>query len=315
MALLPGSLAIDTADNAVCAAAPVNNFDQRGVTRPNGVNCDVGAYEAFTATLTVAGAGTGSGTMTGGPIACTSTAGVTSGTCSDSPGAVTAYVITATANVGSTFTGWSGCDSLTGLSGEVCHVSLSGPNRTVTATFARTATGGGGGGGSPITVGDPAVSKTGSPGSATVGETVVWTIVASNPGQSPSNPTTLTDNIPSQFDIQSATGTNGATTGVSGQTVTISIPALPPGGSATITITTIANSTALPGQICNTATNQAGVQYTGCVTILPANLPPTGGPSPLVAELVSLWPALIGLVGLLALGGWIMMRRGDLQSP
>lgn len=33
-------------DNAVCAAAPVNSKDQRGVPRPQGFSCDVGAYEA-----------------------------------------------------------------------------------------------------------------------------------------------------------------------------------------------------------------------------------------------------------------------------
>jgi CSLREA domain-containing protein len=52
IALLPGSPAIDAGDNAVCAAAPLNNVDQRGVTRPIdggtglGSICDIGAYEA-----------------------------------------------------------------------------------------------------------------------------------------------------------------------------------------------------------------------------------------------------------------------------
>lgn len=40
------SPAIDAGDNAVCAAAPVNGLDQRGVARPNGNNCDVGAVES-----------------------------------------------------------------------------------------------------------------------------------------------------------------------------------------------------------------------------------------------------------------------------
>ena len=34
MALLPGSAAIDAANDAICAAPPVNNLDQRGITRP-----------------------------------------------------------------------------------------------------------------------------------------------------------------------------------------------------------------------------------------------------------------------------------------
>lgn len=48
----PGSPAIDAGDNSTCAAAPVNNLDQRGMTRPvdgdadSTDTCDIGAYEA-----------------------------------------------------------------------------------------------------------------------------------------------------------------------------------------------------------------------------------------------------------------------------
>lgn len=45
LALIPGSAAVDTADNAQCAAAPVSGLDQRGVARPQGVKCDIGAFE------------------------------------------------------------------------------------------------------------------------------------------------------------------------------------------------------------------------------------------------------------------------------
>jgi hypothetical protein len=44
-ALLDGSPAIDAADDAACAAPPVNGKDQRGVSRPQGPHCDMGAYE------------------------------------------------------------------------------------------------------------------------------------------------------------------------------------------------------------------------------------------------------------------------------
>jgi len=44
-ALLPFSPAIDAGNNSVCSAAPVNSMDQRGVTRPQGTACDIGAYE------------------------------------------------------------------------------------------------------------------------------------------------------------------------------------------------------------------------------------------------------------------------------
>lgn len=44
-ALLSGSPAIDAGEATVCASAPVNGLDQRGITRPQGGNCDIGAYE------------------------------------------------------------------------------------------------------------------------------------------------------------------------------------------------------------------------------------------------------------------------------
>ena len=45
MALLPGSSLLNAGDDGVCANGFVNNFDQRGVTRPQGSHCDIGAYE------------------------------------------------------------------------------------------------------------------------------------------------------------------------------------------------------------------------------------------------------------------------------
>ncbi|MCA9940809.1 MAG: hypothetical protein KC418_19360 [Anaerolineales bacterium] len=45
-ALLPGSGAINAGSNAACAVPPINNLDQRGVARPQGAACDIGAYEA-----------------------------------------------------------------------------------------------------------------------------------------------------------------------------------------------------------------------------------------------------------------------------
>ena len=48
--LLPGSPAIDAADDSTCSAT-----DQRGVTRPQGASCDMGAYEARPFSLTLDG--------------------------------------------------------------------------------------------------------------------------------------------------------------------------------------------------------------------------------------------------------------------
>lgn len=44
-ALMEGSPAIDAGDDDACAAEPVNGLDQRGVSRPQGSACDIGAYE------------------------------------------------------------------------------------------------------------------------------------------------------------------------------------------------------------------------------------------------------------------------------
>jgi predicted outer membrane repeat protein len=44
--LLAGSAAIDKGDANICAAAPVNNIDQRGDARPKGPACDIGSFES-----------------------------------------------------------------------------------------------------------------------------------------------------------------------------------------------------------------------------------------------------------------------------
>jgi CSLREA domain-containing protein len=41
-----GSLAINTANDGACAAAPINNTSQNGLSRPQGAHCDIGSYEA-----------------------------------------------------------------------------------------------------------------------------------------------------------------------------------------------------------------------------------------------------------------------------
>lgn len=43
--LRAASPAVDAGDDAVCAAAPILGKDQRGVKRPQGAHCDIGAYE------------------------------------------------------------------------------------------------------------------------------------------------------------------------------------------------------------------------------------------------------------------------------
>ena len=55
-ALLPGSPAIDAGNNTACAnPATSNNLDQRGVARPQGAVCDIGAFESRGFSLTKTG--------------------------------------------------------------------------------------------------------------------------------------------------------------------------------------------------------------------------------------------------------------------
>jgi hypothetical protein len=83
--------------------------------------------------LNVVGSGTGSGGVTSTPsgIACTITAGTATGDCSDSYAENTQVSLTASADEGSTFQGWSGA----GCSGTgPCQVTMS-QAQTVTAAF------------------------------------------------------------------------------------------------------------------------------------------------------------------------------------
>lgn len=118
-ALLDGSLAIDAGDSALAA-------DQRGVSRPQGSADDIGAYEAAQFTLDVAIAGGGSGTVTSNPagVNCTST-------CSASFLEGTVVTLTAAADGGSTFDGWTGG----GCSGTGSCVVTMNSNQSVGATF------------------------------------------------------------------------------------------------------------------------------------------------------------------------------------
>ncbi len=115
-ALLPGSAAIDAGNEAACPAT-----DQRSVARPQGAACDIGAYEVEQYTLKIGVAGNGSGVVT--PAI---------GSHFYLSGTATLVPITATANVGSSFAGWSG-----NLSGSTNPTSiLMDADKIVTATFA-----------------------------------------------------------------------------------------------------------------------------------------------------------------------------------
>jgi YVTN family beta-propeller protein len=115
--LLPGSAAIDAGNDAVCPTT-----DQRGVTRPQGQHCDIGAFEyqfvPGNYTLTIGQTGNGDGTVTANPPGPSYAQG-------------TAVTLTAIPLLSSTFTGWSGD---VGGTGNPITVTMN-TNKAVTATF------------------------------------------------------------------------------------------------------------------------------------------------------------------------------------
>ena len=115
--LLFGSLAID-------AGTCVNASDQRGIIRPQGLTCDIGAYEEVHHLLTTTVSGGGSVTADIGAIICP-------GVCNDFIYEGLTVTLTATPDPGEAFTGWSG--ACTGTV-TTCVVTMSGA-QNVSASF------------------------------------------------------------------------------------------------------------------------------------------------------------------------------------
>jgi CSLREA domain-containing protein len=99
--------------------------DQRGVPRPQGPACDIGAFELPYFLLTLARSGSGSGKVIG------STGGLECGsTCSASVPSGTQVTLHATASKASKFTGWSG-----DCTGKGACVVTVGADQTIIAAF------------------------------------------------------------------------------------------------------------------------------------------------------------------------------------
>ncbi|MBN1429490.1 MAG: DUF11 domain-containing protein [Anaerolineae bacterium] len=157
-------------------------------------------------------------------------------------------------------------------------------------------------GGVNLTVLDPALSKSGSPLNAKIGEQVTYTIIVGNPHNQPINNVVVTDPIPSIFDVVDVATSRG-TSSVSGQVVTVSIGTLQSGEQATITIIVQGNATAQPGRICNTAA-AGNTRAEGCVTLMPTQLPATGGRPVQAVPL----PWIATGVGVVVIGGLALRR-------
>lgn len=156
------------------------------------------------------------------------------------------------------------------------------------------------------TIFDPALSKSGSPASARVGEVVTWTVVVSNPHAVALPGIVVTDTIPDQFTINNVRTEQG-TSSTSGQTITVNVGTLAVGQSVTITIVTTAVTSPTNGTICNTAQSGGSFAQT-CMQVFPSNLPPTGGASPMAVWLRNGLLALIAVVSIATTSLWVLKR-------
>jgi hypothetical protein len=148
-------------------------------------------------TLTVGKSGTGSGTVTGTGITC-------GADCTEIYDYGTVVALTATANTGSTFTEWTGCDS---TSNNLCTVSMTG-NKSVSATFTLnnytiTAAKSGSGLG---TLSAPGLSCIGNICSGTYGFGTTITVTASTDAESHFNGWSGCDSVNNNLCIVSVTG-------------------------------------------------------------------------------------------------------------
>lgn len=89
MALPNGSPAINAGSNAICAAAPVNNQSQNGITRPAGIACDIGSVEMVaTIDVTIGGVNRGNYKLAQGASQRVNYAGLDGGPVVESSGGV-----------------------------------------------------------------------------------------------------------------------------------------------------------------------------------------------------------------------------------
>src|SRR5262245_5620285 len=165
----------------------------------------------------------------------------------------------------------------------------------------------------PPPTGDPRVDKSADPSSGFPGDKITFTISVRNDSPIPATNVEVEDSVPHEFEIQGATTSQG-TIEVNGQHIHAVIGTLPPGGSATIRISTVIRADAAPGQVDNvailstdtpgdnpgnnTSTTTVTIQGPGVPTPtapVPAKLPPTSGASPdWIIPLVALVTLLAG---------------------
>ena len=213
--------------SALSSGAAVISFSFEGISANTTITVNAPTYS-----LSITTQGSGTGITSGAGVY---TAGQTA-------------TVTASANVGSTFAGWSGPNGATCASGKV----LMDANKSCTATFTL----------------NPAanlnLTLTDSTDPVKKGAKLVYTLTVKNNGPSSATNVTLTDTLPANIIFVSITKTQGTCTGTA--TVTCAIGTLKSGASATVTIAikpqtvgTISDSATVSSAVAdpNTANNSA----------------------------------------------------------
>ncbi|MBM3120549.1 MAG: sortase, partial [Chloroflexi bacterium] len=109
--------------------------------------------------------------------------------------------------------------------------------------------------GAAAAISDPAVTKTGDPATAVVGDIVTFTVVVTNAGTANADNVVLTDPVPAFLNIVNvAVAPLGPTPSIVGNTITVPFGTLTPGQTFTVTITTVVNSLGTPPGGTNSAT-------------------------------------------------------------
>jgi uncharacterized repeat protein (TIGR01451 family) len=156
------------------------------------------------------------------------------------------------------------------------------------------------GGGSGCELG---LSKAVSTPFAGPGDTVIWTITVTNPCPTTATNLTVVDTMPPGVNIISVSP-NGS---INGQTVTVTIPSIPPGGTVVITITTqIDPNITVPFSLENDA--RLGNLRAKARVLSVGRLPNTGY-SPWNGSQLALVTLALGLIGLFGVALYRTRRR------
>lgn len=140
------------------------------------------------------------------------------------------------------------------------------------------------------------------------GGQVEWVITVSNPGPGAAANLVISDTLPAGYRIDRVDTTAGSAT-TAGQTVTVTIPTLPAGGSVQVTVLTTVTGGQTVGSVTGSRNvaclRAAGMSADRCAEALPVRALPLTGESPLWRGVT----LLMALSGMVALGSVLLLVR------